>query len=291
MFDAVRRFLANVAGSAGTLLLLDDLHWAGADAFDLLVSVLHQPPGAPLRVVAAARDTDITPEHPLGMTLADLAEAQLVMLRPVRPLTPQEAETLFVRLLGERQQSGATLAARVAQWTGGVPFYLVSYARGSEGQDDVERPSPGVPWDVRQSIVRRITALAEPTREILAATAVVGRVAPRALLLAVLARPEHDLLAALETACRAGLMEEAGEDAYGFVHDVIRDVVEVELGLARRRALHRQVAEALERMPVAAPVEALAYHFRQAGEPARAAEYLEQGRRPGGGAVRPYCGG
>src|SRR5947199_7047369 len=36
MFAAVARYLANVAGPAGTLLVLDDLHWAGADALDLL---------------------------------------------------------------------------------------------------------------------------------------------------------------------------------------------------------------------------------------------------------------
>lgn len=44
----------------------------------------------------------------------------------------------------------------------------------------------------------------------------------------------------------AGLLEEAGEDSYGFVHDVIREVVEGDLGLARRRLLRRQVALALE---------------------------------------------
>ncbi|MBV9282576.1 MAG: AAA family ATPase, partial [Chloroflexi bacterium] len=36
MDEAVVRFLANVAGPAGTLLLLDDLQWAGVDALDLL---------------------------------------------------------------------------------------------------------------------------------------------------------------------------------------------------------------------------------------------------------------
>src|SRR5262249_45430902 len=32
MFAAVARYLANVAGPEGTLLILDDLQWAGADA-------------------------------------------------------------------------------------------------------------------------------------------------------------------------------------------------------------------------------------------------------------------
>src|SRR5207245_7927422 len=40
MFKAVQRFLANVAGPAGTLLVLDDLQWAGADALDLLATLV-----------------------------------------------------------------------------------------------------------------------------------------------------------------------------------------------------------------------------------------------------------
>ncbi|MGH2345832.1 MAG: hypothetical protein ACRDG4_11440 [Chloroflexota bacterium] len=67
-----------------------------------------------------------------------------------------------------------------------------------------------------------------------------------------------------------------GDDAYGFVHDVIREVVEGDLGLGRRRLLHRQVGTALETMPGTRQVEAVAYHFQQAGERARAAPYLEQ---------------
>src|SRR5207245_1637785 len=38
MFEAVAHFVANVAGPAGTLLVLDDLQWAGGDALDLLAT-------------------------------------------------------------------------------------------------------------------------------------------------------------------------------------------------------------------------------------------------------------
>jgi tetratricopeptide (TPR) repeat protein len=276
MFEAVRRLLANVATPAGTLLLLDDLHWAGADAIELLASLLHQPPETPLRVVGAYRDTDVAPEHPLTVAIAELAEAQLVAQHALHPLTPQEAQALFVQLLGEREHEGTALAAQVAERAGGVPFFLVSYAHSLTGDDGSGLNVQGVPWDLRQSIERRVRALSETGRALLDVAAVIGRVAPRPLLLAVLEQPERVLPAALSGACRAGLLEEVGDDAYGFVHDVIREVVEADLGLVGRRRLHLQVALALERTPGKAPVEALAYHFRQAGEPARAAVYLER---------------
>jgi tetratricopeptide (TPR) repeat protein len=60
------------------------------------------------------------------------------------------------------------------------------------------------------------------------------------------------------------------------VHDVIREVVEADLGRARRVALHQQIARSLERTAGTPPVEPLAYHYVQAGEWEEAARYLEQ---------------
>src|SRR5207237_1575463 len=58
MVAAVGRFLANVAGPAGTLLVLDDLQWAGHDALDLLRTLAHAAGEARLRVLGAYRDTE-----------------------------------------------------------------------------------------------------------------------------------------------------------------------------------------------------------------------------------------
>ena len=41
---AVARYLANMAGPAGTLLVLDDLQWAGPDALDLLTALVERLP-------------------------------------------------------------------------------------------------------------------------------------------------------------------------------------------------------------------------------------------------------
>jgi len=229
MFDAVRRFLANVAGPAGTLLLLDDLQWAGADALALLTALQQPAPETPPRVVGAYRDTEVGPEHPLGAAMAELAERQLVSRHPLGPLSPHEAAELFARLLAGRVEEAPTAA--VVRRAGGVPFFLISYARELERAESGGPIAPGVPWDLRQSIQRRVTALPDGVRPVLAAAAVIGRVSPRPLLLAVLERSESGVLDALDGACRAGLLEEIGDDAYGFVHDVIREVVEGELGL------------------------------------------------------------
>ena len=59
----------------GTLLLLDDLQWAGPDALDLIATLIRSDSAVPLRVVGAYRDTEVQPQDPLAVLLADLAHA------------------------------------------------------------------------------------------------------------------------------------------------------------------------------------------------------------------------
>ena len=87
--------------------------------------------------------------------------------------------------------------------------------------------------------------------------------------------PEHEVLAALDVAGRARLLVEE-ERAYHFAHDVIREVVEADVGAARRTLLHRRAAEVLEQGPGAPPVELLAYHYSRSTAQDKAVLYLEQ---------------
>jgi len=280
--DAVSRFLSNVAGAAGTVLALDDLQWAGLDALDLLTALVRSAPRAPLRLIAAYRDTEVQPGDPLAGMLADLAHAGLVTRLTPAPLTGLDAARLLDRLVQDVAAVQPALRVEVLRRAEGVPFFLVSCAQALRaGHDAGERSASAmVPWDVAQSVRQRVAALPEEARALLDSAAVVGRCASRALLMALAGCPEGDALAMLETACRARLLEEGATD-YLFVHDVIREVVEANLGAGRRAALHRRVAAELEHKWAALgvreePLEILAYHYVRGGVEDKAARYLEQ---------------
>ena len=117
MERAVERYLHNVAGPAGTLLLLDDLHWAGADALELLAVLAQASPGPPLRLIAAYRDTGIQPQDPLTTILADLAHAGLAQQRTLAPLSPTEAGAFLDQILDRPDRS--TPGRRVNGWCSG----------------------------------------------------------------------------------------------------------------------------------------------------------------------------
>ena len=69
-------------------------------------------------------------------------------------------------------------------------------------------------------------------------------------------------------------MREQGPDAYDFTHEKLRAAGYTALSAARRRVLHRRVAEMLEAMPnVEAASTQIAIHYEQAGKPALAASW------------------
>jgi tetratricopeptide (TPR) repeat protein/transcriptional regulator with XRE-family HTH domain len=273
MFEAVERFLANVAGPAGTLLLLDDLQWAGADALDLLTSLVRAT-ATPLRLVGAYRDTEVHPHDPLAVTLADLAGASLARHHSLRPLATAEVQDLLDLLLDGRGGDHAVVAARVTERTGGVPFFVVSCAQAL--REDAAAGVEAIPWEVAQGIRQRVAVLPATAQEVLGAAAItVGRTMQAPILAGVLEQPERVVLGAMESAWRAGLLEDA-DGRYRIAHDLIREVLEADLGPARREMLHRRTAEVLEGQPGAASAEVLAYHYRRSDVPERAVGYLEQ---------------
>jgi hypothetical protein len=159
---------------------------------------------------------------------------------------------------------GPARTERVLQGADGVPFFLLSYAQALRSGDR-EAPLDTVPWELAQGVRQRLAALPAAAQEVLGVAAVLGGPVPLALLSAVAAQPEPEVLAALEAACRARLLVETGAEAYQFAHPVLCEVVQADLGAARRAVLHRRVAQFLA-------------HGAGAGA---------EGAPPGGGAGRP----
>jgi len=269
LVSSAGRLLRALAGPAGTLLVLDDLHWAGPDAVDLLAALLAAAGSPPLRVIGAYRDSETSAR--LDEFAADLARASLVRVLSLGPLTDDDAGRLLLQLAPEGEQMPTVLPAIVRR-AGGVPFFLVSYAeqvRGGEGGAPL-----AVPWTVAQVIGQRVAVLPGPAQELLSVAAVAGRVVPHTLLAQVTGRDDEQVLEAVETALEARLLAEDGPDGYRFTHDLIRETVENGLSGARRRRLHGRIGQALERQP-GSSAESLAFHFSQSGEDGTAAGYLE----------------
>jgi tetratricopeptide (TPR) repeat protein/transcriptional regulator with XRE-family HTH domain len=280
MFGAVATLLGNLATPDGTLLVLDDLQWAGADALDLLRALVPDAGRLHLRLLGAYRDTEVRPADPLSGALADLGSAGLAAQRGLRPLASADASCLLDSLLADwdapESADRVMIRERVLRRAGGVPFFLVSCAQALRLAAEDGGASNDVPWDVAQGVRQRVASLPAVAGEALDVAAIAGRVSSLEVLVSATGLSEAIAVVALEEACNLRLLEEIEPGTYQFAHDVIRDVVETDVSVTRRTLLHRAVATAIEqryahRLPE--QYETLAHHFTQAAVWDKALDY------------------
>ncbi len=237
--EAIARFVSNIAGPGGALLVLDDLHAADPADLDRLLALLGTD--APPRVIAAYRDTEVRRGDPLDALLATLAQAHLATRLAIPRLAPPDAAHLLDDLLREVDTVGSAVRERVLRRADGVPFVLVAWARDLGLEPAATDVTDRVPWAVAQSVRQRIDAAPAVVRTALEVASVVGGpMTPQALLPWVAGATEAG--EALDAAAQAGLVR-AAMDGYHVAHDVIRAVVVDDLGPARSATLRRRLEE------------------------------------------------
>jgi DNA-binding CsgD family transcriptional regulator len=242
-----RAFRAELgAHREGTLVVIEDAHWADEATLDLLRFIGRRMDDLPAMVVVTYRDDEVGPRHPFRVLIGDLAAVPAVRRLTVPPLSVEAVGRLAV---GSRLEDAAQLHAR----TGGNPFF-VTEVLASEA--DV------VPTSVRDAVLARSARLGPAAREALDAAACLGgRVTPD-LVAAVSGRGTD----ALDECLEAGmLVEEDGQ--IGFRHELARAAVEGAIPAGRRAACHaRALAVLRARRHRDVDLARLADHAARAGD-------------------------
>lgn len=272
MASAAGRCLRAVSGEAGTMLVLDDLQWAGPDALDLVTALVTAAGSPAIRLVGAYRDSETAAGAQLAEFVADLARSSLIRVLRLERLSDEESGQLVRQSIPAVQEKPAVLPAIVRR-AGGVPFFLVSYVDELRDSGGIT-PQLKLPWTVAQVTRQRVLALPGPAQDLLTVAAAVGRVVPHRLLVRVTGRTDDEVIEAVEAALDARLLAEDGQAGYRFTHDLIRETIEDGLSAPRRRLLHRRIGETLEREPNM-PAETLAFHFALSDDDGKAVTYLE----------------
>jgi tetratricopeptide (TPR) repeat protein/transcriptional regulator with XRE-family HTH domain len=279
---AVGQLLETLQQDRSLILTVDDIQWADdASAQVLHYLARHAADGRAL-VIYAYRDEDLDANEQLARLVASLRREDHAHRVPLARLRAEDAETL-VTALADARFGAPGLPARIYLETEGNPFFLTSILqslRDGEIQLDAHaRDDPGMLPDALRAAVRaRIAHVPEDFRPILESAAVMGRRFDFDTLLVVTRMPEERLLDALEALVRRRLLREEPEGGvYDFSHDKLREVVYRDIGGARRRLLHRAVAEALERRGEGEAHERdarLAEHYQRAHVWSKALEHL-----------------
>lgn len=286
LFEALARA---VRGAQPILLVVDDLQWCDQETLEFLHYLVRLDPKAPMLVAATARPEEIGPEHAATALVTGLQGIERLVEIVLGPLDHPHVAALAEQL-GEEPLS-PDRAERLYRETEGNPLFVVETVRAglltgsADGPPRMAggRPAPEgslmLPPKVHSVIQTRLAWLSPEATELVALAATVGREFTYEVLAEASRQDEDTLLASLDELWRRRIVREHGVHAYDFSHDKLREVAYAGVGPARRRRLHRAVADALASVRAGdlGPVSGqLAAHYDRAGRREQAIPYYRQ---------------
>jgi DNA-binding CsgD family transcriptional regulator len=274
LFEAIRCALVAMVARQPVALLLDDMHASDDVTLELLAALAPGLGDLPLLVVVAYRSDELTRSHPLRRLRHELRRGRTLHELDVEPLDAQGSTQLIEQVLGETPSP--RLAEALHERTGGVPFFVEELTAawqaggrlrpGSDGLElglDADAP---LPQTIRDAVLVQTASLPESARCVAEMAAAFGPVFDIEL---VAGAQGEEGFAALRA---AGLITEEGDGNAAFRHPLVREALYEDVPWLRRRALHRQLAEALAAKD-ADPAE-VATHWLAASDAPRAIEAL-----------------
>jgi DNA-binding SARP family transcriptional activator/predicted ATPase len=284
-YDGVTHLLAALlAGPVPGILWLDDVHWLDAASQELLLYLLHRLAKRPFLVLFCWRAEDLPAAHPLRLLAATLRRAGASDFITPRRFTVDQVQTLLTI-------SGLTFPAdfpqRLFTETEGLPFFVVEYLNALQPENGrlAAETALTIPVTVRDLLHKRLVQIGETERQILQTAAAIGHSFDLGLVQAGSGRSPEEAVTALEMLAWRGLLAEhvaaaatPAQAVYDFSHDKLRTLVYEGMGPARRRLLHRRLADTLaaQRTPTTAVSAQIAAHYQLAGLEAEAAVYFVQ---------------
>lgn len=295
--EFVRAFRAT-AEQRPLVLAIDDLHWADESTLELFAHLSRRLPDGML-LVGSYRPEEAARRAALRRSLGDIPLDRRTDLM-LRRLTASEVGRALRLMLGPRARLSTETREILQARSTGNPLFLEEMLRALAQRGELRRVDEmwhlgpirevPLPESVQDAVRERFAGLDAGTRELALVAATIGERFELGLVAAAAEVPPAAAIDAVRGMVIEQLVvEEHGEagDAFVFRHPLIPDALLSGLLGVERRDLHRRVAAALERSrPSDEDAAALAYHWDEAGERARA---FEQHRRAGEHEARRFA--
>jgi DNA-binding CsgD family transcriptional regulator len=252
-----RRLLALLRDGQRWVWVIEDAHWADGATLDLVRFLARRIESLPLLLVVTFRDDELDHEHPLSVTLGDVATCAAVTRIGLQPLSRDAVAVLATG-------SGVN-AEELHQITGGNPFFATEVlAAGAGGMTQ-----KSLPHSISDAVLGRLARLSAAGRETAQAVAVCGPRVDPVLLEQVCPAAGTGLAECLDAA-----MLVTDFEAIGFRHELARRATLDHLPAHHRKTLHTRALAALAAPPIDPNTySALAFHADQAGDGAAVIRY------------------
>ncbi len=296
-FEILAHFLTAQAIKQPIFLIVEDLHWSDDTSLEFLHYLARRCAAHPLLLLLTYRSDEVRPS--LRHFLAQLDREQFAQEISLVRLARDEVDAMLRAIFALPHSARVELVDLVYTLTDGNPFFVEEVLKSLIMSGDIyyadgrwERKKLGelhIPRSVQDAVQQRTDQLSEPARRVLILAAVAGRRFDFSLLQQLTHDHEQRLLALMKELLAAQLVVEESAEQFAFRHALTRQAIYASPLVRERRALHRSIADLMERFSGSSPdarLSDLAYHFYEAGMWEKAVTY---GQRAGEQAYRLYA--
>lgn len=290
LFAATPKVLRALAAERPLVLLLEDLHLAGAESVELFAHVARWAPGAPLLLVGVYADDEIPEGSPLHELAAKAERLQTATTLAIGNLPAAVTEDL-VRHVVRHERTVRALAPMLRAKSEGNPLVVLEALAHleqrkvlAEKNDGLELTGPpdeaALPATVRDLAALKLATLDDEQRETLEVASILGAEFDAALLAEVLGTKLIELLqrlAGLERQHRL-VLGSGGRNLFRFARRQLFEAIYDGVPEALRAEYHSLVADTLlgsGETPGGERAYAILRHLFHAGRTTEAEPFLE----------------
>ncbi|HKR49441.1 MAG TPA: AAA family ATPase, partial [Pseudonocardiaceae bacterium] len=259
--------LAKASADRPIVVILDDVHQGHDVVWEMLLRLGWDFPTSRLFVLATARPAELA-RHRMAIEVLHALEQEAMVCRiQLAPFPRQDVRELATEILGRNHVPSSLLDWLLARAQGN-PRCTVGLLEALV-DDGVDLPAPvagGVPEKLARWIRTEVARLDPPALALIEVIAVGGDLVDLGDLARITDRPIEDVALTLERLVSSGMINERRRDrilGYQIAHPLIHEVLVTDIGGARRRVLHRRVAETLRE---SGRTEIAASHFVRAAQ-------------------------
>jgi PAS domain S-box-containing protein len=256
-----RRFMGVFAKKEHPLIVFfDDLQWVDAASLRLLEQTITNPDIRYLLLIGAYRDNEVSPSHPLMMTLNDIRKREaLVETITLSPLSFDDLSRLMADTLRADPGLVEPLTRLVHEKTAGNPFFVIQFLKTLHGEglvnfDGTERlwkwdiariREKGYTDNVVDLMVGKLRKLSEGTLRELRLAACIGNRFDLHTLALISGIPDEETRELLRESLWEGLVLRPEDSSYRFLHDRVQEAAYSLVPEARRAGLHLRIGRLL----------------------------------------------
>ena len=284
LFHALLQPILRLADERPLLVIIEDLHWCDETSLEFLGQLSRRARECHLGLLLTYRADEVGPS--LAHFLAGLDRERLADEVALERLSRADVAGMIAAVFDLKAPPRAEVVAPLYDLTDGNPFFveevlksLTSAAEmfsGNVSSDRTRWTELNVPRSVQDTVRQRSAQLSPEARRLLVLAAVAGRRFDLTLLSELSQTTEASMLKLIKELVGAQFVVEESADHFAFRHALTQQAIYSGLLIRERRALHLEIARAMEAGGATATeshLGDLAHHYYEAAVWDRAFEY------------------